>query len=85
MKELPGNSSGKLFSCGGRGWRKRDSQAKRAILDELRRTKEEVERKVKDLQASKACSESMFNAIADPIIVLDVDSRMRKQSRPSSG
>ena len=55
------------------------------MLDELRKAKEEVERKVKDLQASKAFIESMFNAIADPIIVLDVDSRMRKQSRPSSG
>jgi Fe-S oxidoreductase len=49
VKELSGNSSGKLFCCGGRGgWRKRDSLAKKAMRDELRKAKEEVARKVDD-------------------------------------
>ncbi len=52
---------------------KKGSEAEKAMLDERRKAEEEVERKVKELAASKAFIGSMFNAIADPIQLVDKD------------
>jgi diguanylate cyclase (GGDEF)-like protein/PAS domain S-box-containing protein len=67
---------------------KRDSQPEKAMLEELRKAKEEVEQKVKErtaeLEASKAYIESMFNAIPDPITVVDVNSKFIAVNRAAS-